>query len=78
MKAILEFNFDDPESDDRVNFQDCIDGVKWKLLVWELDQELRSKTKYAPDNVSEDTYEAYEEIREMLRRLINDDGLKLD
>ena len=65
MKAILEFDFDDLEKDDRDAFQDAIDGTKWKLLVWELDQHLRSRTKYASDNDDPKVIEAdYQQIRE--------------
>ncbi len=43
MKAILKFDFNG-DNDDRSDFQSCIDGVKWKCLAWDLDQELRAKT----------------------------------
>jgi hypothetical protein len=74
MKAILEFNLPDDQDD----FQDAVNGQKWKLMVWEFDQDLRSKIKYAPDSISEDTYKAYEEIRQKLYDLMIEDGLKLD
>ncbi len=48
MKAILEFNLPDDQDD----FQDAVNGQKWKLMVWEFDQDLRSKIKYAPDSIS--------------------------
>lgn len=78
MKAILEFNFD-AENDDRIEFQDAIDGKKWKAAMWELDQWLRAQYKYMSDEeYSEDKYEAYERSREELYRILNEEGLRLD
>ena len=77
MKAILKFDFNE-DNDDRNDFRNCIEGVKWKSLVWELDQGLRAKTKYAPDDLSEDTYEAYQEIRDTLHELMDEADLNLN
>jgi hypothetical protein len=46
--------------------------------MWDLDQWLRSQIKYAPDDMSDDTYKAFEECREKLREIINDSNLSLD
>ena len=78
MKATLNFDFDDPEKDDRDAFQDAMDGTKWKLLVWELDQHLRSKTKYASDDDDPKVIEALYELRDYLHELKNERGLILD
>lgn len=78
MKAILEFNFD-ADNDDRMEFQDAVDGKKWKMAMWELDQWLRAQYKYMSDEeYSKDKYEAYERSREELYRILNEEGLRLD
>lgn len=78
MKAILEFDFD-AENDDRMEFEDAVNGRKWKLAMWELDQWLRAQYKYMPDEeYNEKAYEAYEKSREKLYEILNSDGLKLD
>lgn len=77
MKAILRFDFDDLEKDDRDAFQDAIDGTTWKILVWEFDKHLRSKTKYATDDDPK-VVEAMYELRDYLHQLINEKGLLLD
>ena len=41
-KVTLEF---DP-MDDREDMESAINGWKWKMLVWDLDQHLRSELKY--------------------------------
>lgn len=78
MKAILEFNFDSEESDDRLHFQDAIDGSKWKFAMWKLDQYLRTNTKYASDSAPEEAVKALYDARDELYRIINEQGLVLD
>ena len=72
MKAILEFNL----PDDQPEFDDAINGGKWSHAMRQLDQWLRSQTKYAPDTMSTDTYEAFEECREKLYSLLNEQSLQ--
>lgn len=79
MKATLKFDFDKEDSDDRSNFEDAINGGKWKSAVWELDQWLRAQYKYMPDaEYSEAAYNAYQKSREKLNEILNEEGLKLD
>ena len=79
MKAILEFDLNDFENDDRSQFQDAVDGPKWKMAMWDLDQWLRAQYKYMPDaEYNEAAYEAYEKSREQLYQILNEAGLKLD
>lgn len=74
MKAILEFNL--PE--DQMEFDLATNGSKWSLCMWELDQHLRSQTKYAPDTISADTYQALIDTRDKLHEIMNENGLKFD
>jgi hypothetical protein len=64
MKAILEFDFDKEDSDDRSQFQDAVNGSKMKAMMWEFDQWLRSKTKYASDATPEDYTQALYDARD--------------
>ena len=73
MKATLEFNLPDDQED----FQDAVNGLKWRVMVWNFDQHLRSQLKYN-DNLSEEQYKVYEEIRDFLWEKMNEDGLSLD
>jgi hypothetical protein len=72
-KVILEF---DP-MDDREDMESAINGWKWKMLVWDLDQHLRKELKYN-DKLIGEAYEAVEKIREALYELKNESGLTLD
>lgn len=73
MKSILEFNL----PDDSEEFEAACNGRKYALILWEIDQWLRAKTKYAPDTMTDEEYRAYELCRNELRDLINDAGVKL-
>jgi hypothetical protein len=53
----------------------ALDASKWKIVAWDLDQYLRGKVKYCPDN--EDP-EAYQAIRNKLRELLEEYNLNLE
>ena len=74
MKAIREFNL----PDDQQEYELANKAFSLWHVLWELDQELRAKTKYAPDNLPHDKYDAYEEIREKLHELMNENNVSLD
>jgi len=74
MKAILEFNLPDDQQDyDLAN-----NGLNFWHVLWELDQELRANTKYAPDDMTDDDYDAYQKIRDKLHELMNDYNINLE
>jgi hypothetical protein len=73
-KAILEFNL----PDDQQEFDLATSGLKFWSVLWELDQDLRAKTKYAPDDLPQDKYDAYEEIRDKLRELMSESNISFD
>jgi hypothetical protein len=77
MEAILKFDFNG-ENNDRIEFQDAVNGTRWRLAMWELDQWLRSQTKYAPDSMSDDTYKALDSCRDKLHEILMSDNLDLD
>jgi hypothetical protein len=72
-KVTIEFD----TNEEREDMESAINGWKWKMLVWELDQHLRSQLKYN-DKLTGDAYEAVEKVREMLHELKSDSGLSLD
>lgn len=73
MKAILEFNL--PE--DHLEFDVAIKGGDWSHAMWELNQWLRSQIKHPPDTMSDDTYKAFEDTRDKLYEILNENQLKL-
>jgi hypothetical protein len=73
MKATLEYNLPDEQEE----FQDAVNGAKWKHVAWVMDNELRALTKYAPDSMPDLEHETYEKIRTTLHRILNENELHL-
>jgi len=74
MKATLEF-------DEHDELMDAINGSKWRLVVWELDQDLRGIVKHGyigSREATEAEIEMADYCRTKLRELISDDGLNLE
>lgn len=74
MEAIIKFNLPEDEED----FQVAVNGKKMYSVLWEMDQWLRSNIKYAPDSMSEDTYNAYQKCREQLSELMYEQNISLN
>lgn len=72
MEGILKFNL--PE--EGVGYLSAINGGKWKAVVWDIDQSLRSKIKY--ESISDDALKHLEDIRSSLHEFIGSYGLSLD
>lgn len=74
MKAILEFNLPDDQSD----FVLASNASNFWSVLWELDQDLRAKTKYASDDLPQDKYDAYQEVRDKLHELMLESNVSFD
>jgi len=80
MKITLEFDGVEEQDDART----ALDGYKWKLAMWDLDQLLRSTTKYDVsilkhnNKASESEYEVAEKLREKIRNILEGYNLNLD
>jgi hypothetical protein len=79
-KIILEFDSIEEQDDAK----SALDGYKWKIAVWDIDQFLRSTTKYntsilAPDGeATNKEVEIAEAIREEICKILDSYNLKLD
>jgi hypothetical protein len=80
-KVILEFD----SIEDQDDIQSAINGYKWKLAMWDLDQELRKTTKYGQSHIKHDGTEACsvedavaERYRAMIREILEGYGIMLD
>jgi len=71
MKAILKFDL--PEENEE--FEIASNGWKYKSILWEFDNHLRSKIKYTDLNDIE--YDICTKIREHLWELVNRENLTL-
>lgn len=72
MKITLEFKDEDAEE-----ALTALDGYKWKLALWDLDQYIRSQVKYNTD-LTEQAYEALENCRYKISMILDEYKLKLD
>jgi len=75
-KAILEFNLD--EFEDESAHMRCVKAKDMALALWDLDQHLRAQTKYAPDSMPEEVYDALQETRDKLHEIMNSYNISLD
>ena len=76
-KIILEFDSVEEQDDARV----ALDGYKWKIAMWDLDQKLRGVEKYGAIDNREATPEERDmadKVREFIRDILNDYNLNLD
>ena len=76
-KIILEFDSTEEKDDARM----ALDGVKWKVAMWELDQLLRSATKYGTFDGREATgaeQDMAEALREHIRDILRESNLNLE
>ena len=71
MKAILEFDL--PE--DKQDFTLATNGINFWHVLYDLDQSLRSKTKYAPDDMPEEVYETISKTREKLHQILGENSV---
>jgi hypothetical protein len=80
MKMILEYDCEEESDDART----ALDGYKWKMAMWDLDQSLRSTTKHGvsmSDKSKEATSEEMDmadKIRDAIRDILNEHNLNLD
>lgn len=76
MEVILKFDFD-KENDDRSDFEDAINGTKWKLAVEELDNWLRGNIKHPSGKLTEAEINGLEKCREELHEILRRDSLSI-
>jgi hypothetical protein len=70
-KGILEFDLNEEAND----FKLAANAKEIMSVLWEVDQELRSRTKYASDTTSQETIDALISIRDFLRENMSDNNI---
>lgn len=76
MKAILEFDLNEPE--DVVAHKRAVKALDLILALWDMDQYLRSQTKYAPDSMSSEVWDALADVREKLHEIKTEYNISFD
>jgi hypothetical protein len=65
-KVTIQFDSVEEQEDIR----DALDGFKWRMIVWEIDEFLRNEMKYN-EKLTQSDYQFAEKIREELRERIS-------
>ena len=71
MKATLEFNLPEDEFD----LSNAINGNKFKLILWDMDQHLRSIAKYSEN---EEEVRVAEELRDKLQEYFSQYNISIE
>jgi hypothetical protein len=69
MKGILEFDLNEP--DDIIAHKRCVKALDLTLALWDIDQYLRSESKYKDNKMAQ-------EIREKMSEIMGEYGLTFD
>lgn len=75
-KAILEFDLNEPE--DVVAHKRAVKALDLISVLWDMDQYLRSQTKYAPDSMPEEVYDALQTARDKLYEIKSEYNISFD
>lgn len=73
MEATLKFNL--PE--EQPEFDNAVNGWRWSVVAWQLDQHLRSQLKHN-DKLTEEQYDTLQEVRDKLWEIVNEHSLSFD
>jgi hypothetical protein len=76
MKAIIEFDLDDPTDIEAHKRFTNLNGVY--IALWEFDQEMRRQIKYNSENYTGEQVDAIDKLREKFYEILNDNNVKID
>jgi len=76
MEGILKFNLDD--QDDQIAHLRAVKALDIAMALWDVDQYLRRTIKHAPDSMSKEVYDALQETRDELYRIMSHHSVDLD
>ena len=73
-KVVLKFKLDEELND----FKLAVNAKEIMSVLWEVDQELRTRTKYPSDSTSQETIDALISMRDFLRESMSENGISFD
>ena len=76
MEAILKFNLN--EFDDQVAHMRAVKSLDLCLMINKFEEELRKLVKYAPDNLPDEKYQGYVEVREKFYEIMNKHSIDME
>lgn len=69
MRVTIEFEHDDP------GYKALLHSQEMASVITGFDNYLRNLLKYHDENLTQEAYDALQEAREQLRRLVADEGI---
>ena len=75
-KAILEFDLSNP--DDVTDYKRVNKALDMAIALWDIEQYLRAETKYAPDSMPQEVYDALDKVRDKYYEIINEHNISID
>lgn len=72
-QATITFTLPEEQQD----FHDAVHASDYKMVLWDLDQKLRTEIKYN-EKLDNKTELAYQTVRDMLRGYLDDYGVSID
>lgn len=69
-EALLKFDL----IEERDDFENAVNGGRFRSCLWDIDQWLRSKIKY--ENLTEAQHEAYQGTRDQLWDILRSNGVE--
>lgn len=76
MRAIIEFNLDEPADIEEHKRFTNLNAVY--LALWEFDQEMRSTIKYNTKEYNGEQLDALDKMRAKFHEILNDNQIKID
>jgi hypothetical protein len=76
MKAVIEFNLDEPADIEEHKRFTNLNAVY--LALWEFDQEMRNTIKYNTKDYNGEQLEALDKMREKFHEILNENQIKID
>ena len=78
-KIILEFD----SIEESIEARNALNGTKWKIAMWDLDQKLRAMVKhgyamYGNRELTDEEHKMAQEIRDELNKILNQANLDLE
>ena len=75
-KAILEFDLNEP--DDKEAHKRAVKALDMAIALWDIEQYLRSQTKYAPDSMPQEVYDALDKVKQEFYEILTNHNISLD
>jgi hypothetical protein len=76
MRAIIEFNLDEPADIEEHKRFTNLNSVY--IALWEFDQEMRRQIKYNTEDYNGEQLDALDKLREKFHEILNENQIKID